>query len=205
MIISTNWLKEYVDFADHDVTSLIKRFTLSTAEVEEIFYKGSEVSGVIVAQIKTVEPHPNSKKLHLLTVDTGSKICNVVCGAPNVEVGQRVAFAPEGASVVGMKITKAKVAGVDSEKVCVVVKMSWVLVMIIHGLMTIDVDCPLGTDIKTIYDIDDNIFEVDNKSLTNRPDLWGIMELPVNLRLAGTKLKSLPLTEPKYTGSEKIN
>ena len=149
MIISTNWLKEYVDFADHDVTSLIKRFTLSTAEVEEIFYKGSEVSGVIVAQIKTVEPHPNSKKLHLLTVDTGSKICNVVCGAPNVEVGQRVAFAPEGASVVGMKITKAKVAGVDSEGMCC--GEDELGISDDHtGLMTIDVDCPLGTDIKTI-------------------------------------------------------
>lgn len=205
MIISTNWLKEYVDFADHDVTSLIKRFTLSTAEVEEIFYKGSEVSGVIVAQIKTVEPHPNSKKLHLLTVDTGSKICNVVCGAPNVEVGQRVAFAPEGASVVGMKITKAKVAGVDSEGMCC--GEDELGISDDHtGLMTIDVDCPLGTDIKTIYDIDDIIFEVDNKSLTNRPDLWGHYGIAREFAvLAGTKLKSLPLTEPKYTGSEKIN
>lgn len=205
MFVSMNWIKEYVDFGNQDVTSLIKRFTLSTAEVEDIIYKGSEVSGVIVAEIKTVEPHPNSKKLHLLTVDTGSKICNVVCGAPNVEVGQRVAFAPEGSTVVGGKITKATVAGFESEGMCC--GEDELGISDDHsGLMAIDVDCPLGTDIKSIYDIDDIIFEVDNKSLTNRPDLWGHYGIAREFAvLAGSPLKPLPLTEPVYSGNEKID
>lgn len=205
MFVSMNWIKEYVDFAGQDVTSLIKRFTLSTAEVEDIIYKGTEVSGVIVAEIKSVEAHPNSKKLHLLTVDTGSKICNVVCGAPNVAVGQRVAFAPEGATVVGGKITKATVAGFESEGMCC--GEDELGISDDHtGLMAIDVDCPLGTDIKSIYDIDDIIFEVDNKSLTNRPDLWGHYGIAREFAvLAGTPLKPLPLTEPVFSGTDKID
>ena len=74
MFVSMNWIQEYVDLSGEDIESLIKRFTLSTAEVEDIIYKGKEVQGVIIAEIKSVENHPNSKKLHLLKVDTGSGI-----------------------------------------------------------------------------------------------------------------------------------
>lgn len=199
-----NWIKEYVDFGNQDVVSLIKRFTLSTAEVEDIYYKGKDVSGVIVAEIKDVQPHPNSKKLHLLKVDTGSKICNVVCGAPNVEVGQRVAFAPEGSHVVGGEIKKATVAGFESEGMCC--GEDELGISDDHsGLMAIDVDCPLGTDIKSLYDIDDIIFEVDNKSLTNRPDLWGHYGIAREFSvLTGNPLKEMALTEPVYDGKDKI-
>ena len=88
-----NWIKEYVDLEGEDIGELIRRFTLSTAEVEEVYHKGSDVSGVIVAQIVALENHPNSKKLHLLKVDTGKEILDIVCGAPNVSVGQKVALA----------------------------------------------------------------------------------------------------------------
>ena len=71
MFVSMNWIQEFVDLSGEDIESLIKRFTLSTAEVEDIIYKGKEVQGVIIAEIKSVENHPNSKKLHLLKVDTG--------------------------------------------------------------------------------------------------------------------------------------
>lgn len=204
MFVSMNWIKEYVDFGNQDVVSLIKRFTLSTAEVEDIYYKGKDVSGVIVAEIKEVQPHPNSKKLHLLKVDTGKKICNVVCGAPNVEVGQRVAFAPEGSHVVGGEIKKATVAGFESEGMCC--GEDELGISDDHtGLMAIDVDCPLGTDIKSIYDIDDIIFEVDNKSLTNRPDLWGHYGIAREFSvLTGTELKPMALTEPVYNGKDQI-
>ena len=96
MFVSMNWIKEYVDLSNENIEELIHRFTLSTAEVEDIIYKGADVRGVIIAQIKEVENHPNSKKLHLLKVDTGSEILDIVCGAPNVEVGQKVALATVG-------------------------------------------------------------------------------------------------------------
>ena len=160
MFVSMNWIQEYVDLSGENIESLIKRFTLSTAEVEDIIYKGKEVQGVIIAEIKSVENHPNSKKLHLLKVDTGSGIVDCVCGAPNVEVGQRVAFAPVGSHVVGMEITEATVAGYVSQGMCC--GEDELGISDDHtGLMVIDSDAPLGTDIKSIYAIDDIIFEVD--------------------------------------------
>ena len=82
MYISMNWIRDFVDLSDLDINKLIQQFSLSTAEVEnEIFYKGSDLEGVVVAEIKSVEDHPQSKKLHLLKVDIGeADPVDVVCG-----------------------------------------------------------------------------------------------------------------------------
>ena len=172
MLVSMNWIKEYVDLENENLPELIQRFTLSTAEVEDIIYKGTEIDGVVVAQILSVENHPDSKKLHLLKIDAGDRIYDCVCGAPNVREGMRVAFAKTGGKVPGMEMKTCKVAGYTSEGMCC--SESELGISEDHsGILEIDKDAPLGTSIKDIYPIDDVIFEVDNKSLTNRPDLWG--------------------------------
>ena len=204
MFVSMNWIKEYVDLSNENIEELIHRFTLSTAEVEDIIYKGSDVRGVIIAQIKEVENHPNSKKLHLLKVDTGSEILDIVCGAPNVEVGQKVALATVGGRVCAGEIGKATIAGYDSYGMCCGADELGIGEG--HtGLMPIDVDAPLGTDIKDVYPIDDIIFEVDNKSLTNRPDLWGHYGIAREFAaLTGKELKPLDLSEIIYSGDKTI-
>lgn len=204
MFVSMNWIKEYVDLSNENIEELIHRFTLSTAEVEDIIYKGSDVRGVIIAQIKEVENHPNSKKLHLLKVDTGSEILDIVCGAPNVEVGQKVALATVGGRVCAGEIGKATIAGYDSYGMCCGADELGIGEG--HtGLMPIDVDAPLGTDIKDVYPIDDIIFEVDNKSLTNRPDLWGHYGIAREFAaLTGKELKPLDLGEIIYSGDKTI-
>ena len=196
MFVSMNWIKEYVDLENENIEELIHRFTLATAEVEDIIYKGKDVKGVIVAEITEIENHPNSKKLHLLKVNTGSEVLDIVCGAPNVAVGQRVALATVGGRVCAGEINKATIAGYDSYGMCCGADELG-LGEGHTGLMPIDVDCPLGTDIKDIYPIEDIIFEVDNKSLTNRPDLWGHYGIAREFAaLTGKELKPLSLSEP---------
>ena len=200
-----NWIKEYVDLSNENIEDLIRRFTLSTAEVEDIYYKGRDISGVIVAQIISVEKHPDSKKLHLLKVDTGSDILDIVCGAPNVSVGQKVALATVGGRVCAGEIGKAKIAGYDSYGMCCGADELGIADG--HtGLMELDRDAPLGTDIKELYPlIEDIIFEVDNKSLTNRPDLWGHYGIAREFAaLTGKKLKPLDLSEIVYGGDREI-
>ncbi len=204
MFVSINWIKDYVDLEGCDIKKLINSFTLATAEVEDIIIKGEDVRDVVVGQILTVENHPNSKKLHLLTVDIGEKVVNCVCGAPNVAVGQRVAFAKAGGRVVAGEIGKAVVAGYESEGMCCS-EAELGISDDKSGLMSIESDAPCGTDLKEIYPIDDIIFEVDNKSLTNRPDLWGHYGIARELAaLAGRPLKPLALTEPVYDGDFKV-
>ena len=171
MFLSMNWIGDFVDLSGFDKVQLIKNFTLSTAEVEDIIIKGGDTNGVIVAEIVSVENHPSSKKLHLLKVNTGSDIVDIVCGAPNVRVGLKVALATAGGSVCGHPIAPATIAGFTSYGMCC--SEAELGISDDHsGIWELDDTLPLGADIKTIYDIDDIIFEVDNKSLTNRPDLW---------------------------------
>ena len=118
MFLSMNLIGDFVDLSGLDKKALIRRFTLSTAEVEDIIVKGEDTYGVIVAKIVSVENHPNSKKLHLLKVDTGSEILDIVCGAPNVREGMKVALATAGGAVSGHKISPAVVGGYTSYGMC---------------------------------------------------------------------------------------
>lgn len=199
MFLSMNWISDFVDFSGLDKVELIHQFSLSTAEVEnEIFFKGSDLSGVVVAEIKSVENHPDSKKLHLLKVDAGDdELTDVVCGAPNVRVGMKTAFAKVGARIGEITIAPRPLAGYTSNGMC----CSEAEIGISDdnsGIMDITDDVPNGTDIKEIYEIDDIVFEVDNKSLTNRPDLWGHYGIAREFAaLAGRELKPLEVEDLK--------
>ena len=120
MFLSMNWISDFVDLSGLDKLELIHQFSLSTAEVEnDIFFKGSELSGVVVAEIVSVENHPDSKKLHLLKVDAGDgQLTDVVCGAPNVRVGMKTAFAKVGAKIGDITIAPRKLAGFTSCGMC---------------------------------------------------------------------------------------
>ena len=121
MKISINWLKDFVDLNGISEEEIIKRFTLSTAEIEDVEYKGKDVRGVVFAKILEVENHPKSDHLHILKVDKGDEVVQVVCGAPNVRQNMITCLATIDGMVSGHKITKAKLAGVESF-VCVVAK-----------------------------------------------------------------------------------
>lgn len=171
MKISMNWINDYVDLSGVDKKELIAKFGLRTAEVEEVYELGTDIKGVIVAMIKEVSPHPKSNHLHKLKVDTGREVLDIVCGAPNVRPGMKVALATIGGSVKGMEIQKAVVAGEESYGMCCS-KEELGFSEGDEGIWEVDQSIPLGTDIKQVYELDDTVFEVDNKSLTNRPDLW---------------------------------
>ena len=204
MFVSINWIKEYVDLSGLDIKKLIESFTLATAEVEDIIVKGEDIENVVVGEILSIENHPNSKKLHLLKVDGGDRVYDVVCGAPNVRENMKIAFVKAGGKVPAGDITKATVAGFESEGMCCSA-FELGLSDDKSGLMEIDVDVPNGTDLKEIYPIDDIIFEVDNKSLTNRPDLWGHYGIAREFSaLSGRELKPLNLSDLAYDGNEKI-
>ncbi len=172
MYISMNWIKDFVNLDGIEPEELIHKFNLTTAEIEGYSYKGKDIQGVIFAKIEKVENHPNSDHLHILSVNTGSENLQVVCGAPNVKENMVVCLATVGGMVGGHKMTKARLAGVDSFGMCCS-EAELGIGSDNDGIMEINFPVTLGADIKTVFPIDDIIFEVDNKSLTNRPDLWG--------------------------------
>ena len=193
MFISMNWIKDYVDLSGIDEDKLIQQFTLSCAEVEGVEHKGRDLSGVVTARIESIENHPNSKKLHLLKVNAGNEILNIVCGAPNVREGMIIPLAKMGAKIGDVEIDKAIVGGYESFGMCCSAKELG-FSDDNSGLYEFSDNTPLGVDIKNILPIEDTIFEVDNKSLTNRPDMWGHYGIAREISaLTGRPLKAMDL------------
>ncbi|MBO4899580.1 MAG: phenylalanine--tRNA ligase subunit beta [Lachnospiraceae bacterium] len=204
MYVSMNWIKDFVDLDGEDLEQLIHRFTLSTAEVEGIEYKGRDISNVVVGEIIMCQDHPDSDHLHVLKVDAGDKVYDVVCGAPNARTGIKTAFVKVGGQVGDMQIRAAKLRGIESFGMCCSAKELGISDD--HsGIMELDPSYANGTDIKEIFPIDDVIFEVDNKSLTNRPDLWGHYGMAREFAaLTGHELKALPVMDSDYTGDAEV-
>lgn len=204
MLVSMNWIRDFVDLDGQNIEELIHRFTLSTAEVEGIEYKGADIENVVVGEILSCEDHPDSDHLHVLKVDGGDAVYDVVCGAPNARAGIKTAFAKVGGRVGQMKIESAKLRGVVSNGMCCSEKELGISDD--HsGIMELDPALANGTDIKKVFPIDDIVFEVDNKSLTNRPDLWGHYGMAREFAaLIGRELKKLEIMENDYTGDKEV-
>lgn len=205
MKISMNWISDYVDISGLDMEELAHSFTMSTAEIEEVTFKGRDIKNVVAGKILTCEEIPESKKLHKLTVDTGAEVVQCMCGAPNAKSGIIVPFAKVGGIVSGIEIGKAKLAGYDSFGMCCSAKELGISDD--HsGLMILDENTKVGTDIKEILPIEDVIWEVDNKSITNRPDLWGHYGIAREIAaITGRELKDMPDSDlEQYNNLDKI-
>ena len=191
MYISLNWIKDFVDLDGLNVQEIANKFTLSCAEIEGLIEKGNDISGIITARIESVENHPDSKKLHVLKVNTGKDMVQVVCGAPNVRVGMVTAFAQIGARLGEIEISKASLAGIESYGMCCSAKELGISDD--HsGIMDLGDDTKLGVDLKELLPIEDVLIDIDNKSLTNRPDMWGHYGIAREIAaITGRKLKNM--------------
>ncbi len=173
MLISCNILKKHIKNSEQiDFISIWDKFTIRTAEVEGVYLKGNQFDNVVTAKILEVQNHPDSKKLHILKVDTGSERLQIVCGAPNVKEGMIGACIKVGGHIDGIEIGVRPLAGVASHgMMCSGKELG---ISDDHtGIIELPADTPIGVDIKELYPIEDVIVEIDNKSLTHRPDLWG--------------------------------
>lgn len=173
MLISCNKLKEHIKNSnDIDWLNIWDKFTIRCAEVEGITDKGKDLQDVVVVEITKCENHPTKEKYHILEVSDGTKTYHILCGAPNVKIGLKCFLVKVGGKVSGITIEEKKIAGVLSEgMLCAGDELG---ISDSHeGLFELPSDTELGLDIKDLLPVEDIIVEIDNKSLTNRPDLWG--------------------------------
>lgn len=174
MLISCNKLKSHIKNSETiDWLNIWDTFTIRTAEVEDVKVVGNTFDNVVVAEILTCVEHPDSDHMHVLTVDCGeSEPVQVVCGAPNVRVGLKTAYVKVGGHIDGMEIKARPLRGVLSNGMCCSGRE--LAISDNHdGILDLPVEWKNGTSIKEYLPIEDIIVEIDNKSLTNRPDLWG--------------------------------
>lgn len=103
MLISLEWLNEYIDLEGITAEQIAHELTMSGLEVEEIEKVGPKFTNIVVAEIKEMRKHPNADKLNLVTIFNGTETREVVCGAQNIEVGQIIPYASVGSSVLDRK------------------------------------------------------------------------------------------------------
>jgi len=193
MKVSLDWIKDYIDLpADLELSKLAYDLTMSTVEVEGMVRLEKEFANMVIGVVNEILPHPDADKLVVCKVDVGSGadasdgdgVKEIVCGGSNLYKGMKVAVARPGAMVrwhgegEPVELKKAKVRGVESYgMICASSEIG------LFDLFPFDnedeivdlseFEAAAGTSLAKALGLDDVILEIDNKSLTNRPDLWG--------------------------------
>ena len=185
MKLSLSWIRDYVKIPeDADLKKLAYDLTMSTVEVEDVEYLARRFDNMVVGVIEKIEPHPNADKLRVCQVNIGSDVKTIVCGGINLREGMRVAVSCPGAIVrwhgqgEPVEIKNSKLRGVESYgMICASDEIGLGdLFPASQEAEILDLsafEVPAGTPLATALDLDDVLLEIDNKSMTNRPDLWG--------------------------------
>ncbi len=185
MKLSLNWIKDYVALPDSlDMKDLAYTLTMSTVEVEGAEELARRFDNMKLGVIREVLPHPDADKLRICMVDLGDGVYQIVCGGSNLETGMKVAVAVPGAIVrwhgegEPVEIKKSKLRGQESYgMICASTEIGLSDLFPSgeeHEILDLSsFDDPAGTPLADVLDMNDILIEIDNKSMTNRPDLWG--------------------------------
>ncbi len=187
MIVTYNWLKEFVDF-DLPPAKLADLLTMLGLEVEGVTPCGEGMDDVVVALVEERAQHPNADKLSLCRVNNGKEVLSIVCGAQNFKAGDKVALAQIGATLPGdFKIKRSKIRGEEScGMLCSEKELG--LADESAGIMILPADLPLGLPVFAALGLKDTIFEI---GLTpNRADCLSVIGIAREIAAKlGTKVR----------------
>ena len=199
MFVSLNWLKKYVDIGSLSPEELGEKITKSGIEVDRIHYIATESTGVVVGHVTACEQHPQADKLKLCQVDVGHEQLQIICGAANIEQGQKVAVATPGAVLPGdFKINKVTLRGIESNgMICSLQELGvddkYVPTDVAEGIFVFPDDVQVGEDVRTLLNLDDAVLEFD---LTpNRADALSMIGVAYEV----AAILDVPITLPDET------
>ncbi len=193
MKLSFAWLQELVELTVVDPEEIANRLTMAGVEVSGIVCRQDMGDSVVVASILEIAPHPNADRLSLCKVSDGKQIYEIVCGATNMQVGDRVAFAKIGSRLAnGIKIKKSKIRGVVSEgMLCSETELA--IGEESSGIIVLDSAAPLGQPVRDCLALNDTVFDID--VTPNRGDCLSVLGI-------ARELVALGCGRPKYNDVE---
>lgn len=202
MLISNEWLKEYVTI-DDSVSNLAERITRTGIEVDDLIDYTKDIKNLVVGFVKSKEKHPDADKLNVCQVDIGEdEPVQIVCGAPNVDVGQYVIVAKVGGRLPGgIKIKRAKLRGERSEgMICslqeIGISSNYIPKSFESGIFVFSESQVPGTDALQALYLDDQVMEFD---LTpNRADALSMIGTAYEV----AALYNTKMTKPETTSNE---
>lgn len=190
MKFSEQWLRSYVNPV-LNTEQLAHVLTMAGLEVEQVTSVAADFSGVVVARVCEVMPHPQADRLRVCQVDAGTgSLLQIVCGAPNVCLDAIVPCATVGAQLPGMQIKPAKLRGIESfGMLCSATELG--LPAGSDGLLMLPTDAPIGMDLRDYLQLNDHAFTL--KLTPNRSDCLGIVGIARDVgAMTGTQAKELP-------------
>ena len=212
MLISFNILKNFIEIPKNispkDVGS---ELTKSTVEVEKIIDKSGYLKNIYTAKVENILKHPNADKLKLADVLVGEKKFRVVCGGINLREGMITAVALPGAQIRWhgkdgfVELKKTEIRGEKSAGMICAANEIGLYETFPHADMEImdlsDLNLTVGADLSDALGLNDVIFMIDNKSITNRPDLWSHWGIAREI----AAIFNLKLREPKLYNQSALN
>jgi phenylalanyl-tRNA synthetase beta chain len=173
--ISLNMLKAYTALPDISVKELSDRLTEAACEVEKVTVINRHLHSIVAVKVTGIEKHPAADSLKIVKFSDGNRDLNVVCGAPNVRIGMITAFAGVGTELPGGLTLQAKsIRGVESSgMLCSERELG--LGDSHEGIIELPDGTVCGTPLNVLLEKEEDVvFEIDNKSITHRSDLWAI-------------------------------
>ncbi len=182
------FISRFVDLpSDLTYDQIAYDLTMRTVEVEDVIYAADKFHDIVVGEIKEIKAHPNADALRVCIVDVGEdELKQIVCGGSNLTEGHKVCVSKPGAEVVWhgegepVKIKETKLRGVPSYgMICGATEVFLADLFPpkdereIVDFTELGIECEAGQNVAVVAGLDDVILEIDNKSLSNRPDLWG--------------------------------
>jgi phenylalanyl-tRNA synthetase beta chain len=202
MKVPLNWLKDYVDVT-LPPAKLAEKLTLAGFEVAEIITKGGSWDNIIIGQITAVNPHPNADRLRLTTVNLGTEQETVVCGAPNLNIGDKIAFARLGARLINPyngqpeELKPAKIRGIVSRgMVCSEKELG---ISDSHeGIMVLAAEAKVGTPLAGY--LGDTVLDIDITA--NRPDCLSVVGIAREVAALSDQKMHIPEISYKETDNQ---
>ncbi|MDR2669394.1 MAG: phenylalanine--tRNA ligase subunit beta, partial [Desulfovibrio sp.] len=191
MLLSMNWLREFLPYED-SAESLGDRLTMAGLETENILRPHAALKPIVTGLVAECAKHPAADKLSVCRVDVGDEVLDIVCGAPNVAAGQKVAVVRAGVTLPGgQKVSKTVLRGAPSNgMICSERELGFSDEH--HGILVLDPSVPAGKFLTDALELDDEVLDI---SVTpNRGDCLSVL----GLALETAALTGLPLTAPGY-------
>ncbi|OBZ11829.1 phenylalanine--tRNA ligase subunit beta [Bacillus sp. FJAT-27264] len=167
MKVSTSWLSDYISLDGVTAAELAEKITAAGIEIDGVENRNKGITGIVTGYVKSKEKHPDADKLNVCIVDAGQgEDLQIVCGAKNVEAGQKVPVALVGANLPGLVIKKAKLRGVLSQGMICSAKELGLNDKLLpkelqEGILVLPESTEIGLDITKVLDLNDEVLEFD--------------------------------------------
>jgi len=193
-----NWIKEFLDAGELDPVATARMLTMSGSEVKKVEDIGIKYRNIVIGKILDTHEHPDADKLSVCSVDVGSKILNIVCGAKNFKSGNKVAVALPGAVIQKTTIKKSKIRGQVSEGM-MCSEMELELSSESEGIMILDDNFRIGESFAESTGLNDFVYEFE--ITPNRPDCMSIVGIAREI----SALTGLDFRIPVYDYKKRLN